>query len=40
MDAIKKVLGALLAFVKEVWVAIGFEEGVAALEDLDAKFGE
>ncbi len=38
MDAIKTVLGAFLAFIKEVWVAIEFEEGVQAIEDILAKF--
>lgn len=38
MDAIKTVLGSLLAFIKEVWVAVGFEEGIKAIDDILAKF--
>ncbi|MEE1320656.1 MAG: hypothetical protein UHM85_03865 [Acutalibacteraceae bacterium] len=38
MDAIKTVLGSLLAFIQEVFVAIGLDEGVAAIEEILAKF--
>lgn len=37
-EALKNVLGALLAFLKEVWTAVGFEEGVTAIDDILAKF--
>lgn len=38
MDAIKTVLATFLDFVKEVWIAIEFEEGVKAIEDILAQF--
>ena len=37
MDAIKNVLGAFLAYLKEVFVAIEFAEGIQAIEDILAK---
>jgi len=37
-EALKTVLESLLAFIKEVFVAIGLDEGVKAIEDIVAKF--